>query len=66
MTVYVVNEIHLYPEVDGMGETLGVFSSEEKAKEAIERFRPDVEYYLGTGAERAYKLVIKEFEMDLA
>lgn len=66
MTVYVVNEIHLYPEVDGLGETLGVFSSEEKARKFMEEIRPDVEYYLGIGAKNAYRLVIEEFEMDLA
>ena len=66
MKVYVVNSIHHYPEVDGMGETLGVFSSEEKAKEAIEKFRPKVEYYLGIDAEGAYEIIIEEFEIDLA
>ena len=66
MTVYVVNEIHLYPEVDGLGETLGVFSSEKKAREFMEEVRPDVEYYLGVGAKNAYRLVIEEFEIDPA
>ena len=65
MTVYVVNEIHLYPEVDGLGETLGVFSSEEKARKFMEEIRPDVEYYLGIGAKNAYRLVIEELKKGL-
>lgn len=66
MNVYVVNEVHLYPDVDGHGETIGVFASEEKAREFMEEVRPEIEYYLGSGAERAYRLEIIEFEIDLA
>ena len=66
MTVYVVNLINSYPSIDGNGGPIGVYSSEKKAKEAIEKVRPDVEYFRGTRVKDSYELVIQEFEMDLA
>lgn len=66
MTVYVLNVDYKYPDVDGHGYTLGVYSSKKKAKEALEKSKPQVEYYLGSGAEGAYRLIINKFEIDLA
>lgn len=66
MKVYVVENVHRYPDVDGRGEIIGVYSSEEKAREAGEKAIPIIEWYLGGGvnAKRAYEIVINEFEMD--
>lgn len=65
MTVYVVENVHLYPDVDGHGGIIGVYSSEEKAKEAAEKAIPGIEYWLGANAKEAYEINISEYEMDL-
>lgn len=69
MKVYVVNDIHLYPHVDGHGYIIGVFSSEEKAIKAAEEARPDIEYDLGYDPDdpdegQLYRIEIEEFEID--
>lgn len=64
MRVYVVENVHLYPDVDGQGYIIGVYSSEEKAWDAAEEARPDIEGFLGRGAKNAYRIIIQEFEID--
>ena len=67
MKVWVAENIHRYPDVDGRGEIIGVYSSEEKAREAAEKARPGIEWWLGGGknVKRAYEIVINEYEMDV-
>ena len=65
MKVWVVENVHLYPNVDGRGEIIGVYSSEENARKAAEEARPGIEAWLGVGAKRAYIIEINEYEMDV-
>lgn len=64
MKVYVLIEHHFYPDVDGCDQILGVYSSKEKAKMALEKSIPEVEYYLGDDEGNAYELLINEFEIE--
>lgn len=64
MKVWVAENIHRYPDVDGRGEIIGVYSSEEKAMEAAEKAIPGIEAWLGVGAKRAYEIVISEYDLD--
>lgn len=66
MIVYVARVHHLYPDVDGEGYPIGVYSSEEKAREACDKAAPEIEYYLGVGEKRVYEFIIDEFEVDSA
>lgn len=68
MNVYVLEQVNFYPDVDGRGEIIGVFSSREKAEKRAEEIRPDIEYYLGIkpgNARSIYELVIRTFELDM-
>lgn len=69
MTVFVLTEVHFYPDIDGGNEILGVYSSRKKAEIAREEKRQEVIYYLGNDGkdckERdAYDLTIDEFEIE--
>lgn len=67
MKVYVVNYTNCYPDVDGIGFIIGVYSSAEKAEEAADRARPGIEQYLdpfGTSDKELYDISIEEFDMD--
>jgi hypothetical protein len=64
MKVYVAENVHRYPDVDGRGWIIGIYSSEEKARQAAEEARPEIEYYLGAGAKRAYEIEISEYDLD--
>lgn len=68
MKVYVVENVHMYPNVDGRGWIIGVYSSEEKARKAAEEARPDIEGWLGctNGDKQIYKITIEEYEIDSA
>lgn len=69
MKVFVLIEQHNYPDIDGGNEARGVYSSSEKAEAALEKIRPEVEYYLGSNSvdvTHAYELIIEEFEMELS
>ena len=65
MKVYVAKNVHLFPEVDGPGYIIGVYSSMRRAREAAENERPNIEGYLGSGAKKAYVIRIIEFELDV-
>lgn len=67
MKVYVLNFITFYPEVDGRGFILGVYSTREKAEEALKSidiesliYRDNKDIY----GQDASELVIEEFELD--
>ena len=67
MKVFVLIEEHFYPDVDGGNEIRGIYASREKAEIALEKIRPEVEYYLDGDVydvSDAYELVIEEFEIE--
>ena len=69
MKVFILTEVHFYPDVDGGNEILGVYSSRKKAEIAREEKRPDVVHYLGNNGknykgEYVYDLTIEEFEIE--
>ena len=67
MKVFALIEEHFYPDVDGGNEIRGIYDSREKAEIALEKNRPEVEYYLGgdvCDVSNAYELVIEEFEIE--
>ena len=67
MKVFVLIEKHFYPDIDGGNEIRGTYASREKAEIALEKIRPEVEYYLGgdvCDVLDAYELVIKDFEIE--
>lgn len=64
MTVYVVNTYSDVPAIFGRGGPIGVYSSEDKAKEAIEGIKAGFKACLGHGIENAYEFIIQEFEID--
>ena len=66
MNVYVARVCFTYPNIDGDSWTIGVYSSKEKAEEALEDARPKIEEYLAGAIDMndTYNLVIEEFELQ--
>ena len=67
MVVFVLIEVHHYPDVDGKDEIRGIYDSREKAEMALEEIRPGVEHYLGgdvCDVSSTYELMIEEFIVE--
>ena len=63
MKVYVLIEVHEYPDVDGASEIIGVYSTRELAEKDAEEIRWRIRDELDTYGDPAMEAVIEEYEL---